>query len=49
VQVPIKKTYVDSLPDGTPAEVRSAAEDVAKTFGYATVPTVDLLRIGFLF
>lgn len=49
VQVPLKKSYVESLPDGTPTEVRSAAEDVAKTFGYATVPTVDLLRIGFLF
>ena len=49
VQVPIKKSFVDTLPDGTPTDVRSSMEDVAKTFGHAVVPTVDLLRVGFLF
>jgi len=49
VQVPIKKSFVDTLPDGTPTDVRSSMEDVAKTFGHAVIPTVDLLRVGFLF
>ena len=49
VQVPIKKSFVDTLPEGTPADVRSSMQDVANTFGHAVSPTVDLLRIGFLF
>jgi len=49
VQVPIKKSFQDTLPEPISSEVRSTLVGVANTFGYAVVPTVDLLRIGFLF
>lgn len=49
VQVPLKKSYSDTLPESVSAEVRGTLVDVANVFGYSTAPTIDLLRIGFLF
>lgn len=49
VQVPVQKSFVDSLPEGLPVDVRGSLTGVANTFGQSVVPTVDLLRIGFLF
>ena len=49
VQVPIQKSYVDTLPDSVSSEVRGSLVGVANAFGYTVTPSVDLLRIGFLF
>ncbi len=49
VQLPVKTTFVNTLPTGVPTDINSTITGVANAFGHDIVPTVDLLRIGFLF
>jgi hypothetical protein len=49
VQVPIGPSLSTTLPSGLPAQVNSTVASIANTFGNETTPTVDLLRVGFLF
>ena len=49
VQIPIGPSLTTTLPAGLPAQVDSSIASIANTFGNGVTPTVDLLRIGFLF
>lgn len=49
VQLPIGATLSTTLPDGLPPQIDQTVASVAKTFGNGVTPTVDLLRLGFLF
>ena len=49
VQIPIGPSLTTTLPAGLPAEVDRTIASVANTFGNGVTPTVDLLRVGFLF
>ena len=49
VQIPIGPTLTTTLPAGVPAQVDQAIASVANTLGNGVTPTVDLLRVGFLF
>jgi hypothetical protein len=49
VQVPIGPTLTTTLPAGLLPQVDSTVATIANTFGNEVTPTVDLLRIGFLF
>jgi hypothetical protein len=49
VQIPIGPTLTTTLPAGMPAQVDRTIASIANTFGNGVTPTVDLLRIGFLF
>jgi len=49
VQLPVSSSLSTTLPDGLPVQVTSSISSVASTFGNDVTPTVDLLRVGFLF
>jgi hypothetical protein len=49
VQVPIGPSLTTTLPAGLPPQVDSTIASIANTFGNGVTPTVDLLRVGFLF
>jgi len=49
VQLPVSSSITSTLPSGVLVEVDDAMVRVANTLGHAPTPTVDLLRIGFLF
>jgi len=49
VQIPLSPSLTTTLPAETPAEVTDKIASVANTFGNGVTPTVDLLRLGFLF
>ncbi len=49
VQIPIGPTLTTTLPAGAPAQVDNTIASVASTLGNGVTPTVDLLRVGFLF
>ena len=49
VQIPISPSLSTTLPAGLPANVDGTIASIANTFGNEVTPTVDLLRIGFLF
>lgn len=49
VQIPIGPSLTTTLPAGLPPQVDNTIASVANTFGNGVTPTVDLLRIGFLF
>lgn len=49
VQLPIGASLTTTLPDGLPPQVSGTIASVANTFGNGVTPTIDLLRIGFLF
>jgi hypothetical protein len=47
VQLPVSTTASSSIPTGNPAGDQIAS--VTKTLGSTPLPTLDLLRAGFLF
>ena len=47
IQIPVAATLTDDIPTSHPAA--EEARDVARLFGKRVLPTVDLLRVGFLF
>lgn len=49
VQIPIGPTLTTTLPTGISAQVDGTVATVANTFGNDVTPTIDLLRVGFLF
>lgn len=49
VQIPLSSATSSTLPDGLPVEVDSTIASIVSTFGGGVTPTVDLLRVGFLF
>jgi hypothetical protein len=49
VQVPTHPSLTTTLPAGLPGQVDSTVASIASTFGNETTPTIDLLRVGFLF
>jgi hypothetical protein len=49
VQIPLSNTRSSSLPAGLPIDVDSTIASIVGPFGGSVTPTVDLLRIGFLF
>lgn len=49
VQIPIGPSLTTTLPAGLPPQVDNTIASIANTFGNGVTPTVDLLRIGFLF
>lgn len=49
VQIPIGPSLTTTLPAGLPPQVDATIASVANTFGNGVTPTVDLLRVGFLF
>jgi hypothetical protein len=49
VQIPIGPSLTTTLPAGAPPQVDNTIASIANTFGTGMMPTVDLLRIGFLF
>jgi hypothetical protein len=50
VQIPIGPSLTTTtLPAGLPPQVDNTIASIASTFGNGVMPTVDLLRIGFLF
>lgn len=49
VQIPINPSLSTTLPAGLPGQVDSTVASIANTFGNETTPTIDLLRVGFLF
>ncbi len=44
VQIPVSATYASTFPSG----VETPAQSAARAFGRSILPTVDLLRLGFL-
>jgi hypothetical protein len=46
VQIPVASNVSTSLPEG--AVVSDEAMRIARTFGTSVIPTVDLIRLGFL-
>ena len=48
VQIPITSRYTSSVPKEA-AEADAILSKVASAFGNGVTPTVDLLRVGFLF
>lgn len=49
VHVPINPTLESTIPSGFATSVDRSIQTAANTFGNATTPTIDLLRVGFLF
>ena len=49
VQIPIGASLTTTLPAGLPSQVEGTIASVANTFGNDVTPTIDLLRVGFLF
>ncbi|MDB5220562.1 MAG: hypothetical protein JWO86_8489 [Myxococcaceae bacterium] len=49
VQVPIGATLTSTLPAGVAPQADATMASVAKAFGNGVTPTVDILRVGFLF
>lgn len=49
VQLPINPSFNSSLPNALVPEANATLASVANTLGNGTTPTVDLLRVGFLF
>lgn len=49
VQLPVSASVTSTIPSGLVAELDSGIQKVANTLGHEPTPTVDLLRVGFLF
>jgi hypothetical protein len=49
VQIPIGASLTTTVPAGLPPQIDNTIASIANTFGNGVTPTVDLLRIGFLF
>lgn len=48
VQIPLAATFIDDVPTASSPAV-DEARDIARLFGKRVLPTVELLRLGFLF
>lgn len=49
IQIPIGPSLTTTLPAGVAPQIDETIASVANTFGNGVTPTIDLLRVGFLF
>ncbi|HSO38289.1 MAG TPA: hypothetical protein VLT33_37430 [Labilithrix sp.] len=49
VQIPLSNARTSTIPEGLPVDISGTIASVQETLGTGVTPTVDLLRVGFLF